>query len=101
MNPVTVAAIVLAVCSAAFCCMTWRAYRRIATLQRQLATALGIIGERDDSLKEYDARNERLHRDMQAMRDRLLPQLTPLAVDEDVTRAYVRDEAYDPWEEVR
>lgn len=72
--------------------------KRIATLQRQLATALGIIGERDDMLREYDERNKRLHRDVRRMQDRL-PHLAAddPAVDEDVTRPYVREPIAD-WE---
>lgn len=96
--------------------MFGRKARRIETLQRQLAQALGIIGERDDEIQDLveananlDARNARIHHDLKAMRERLLPQLTPLAVDEDVT-PYIPDYGvpatedptvldYDPWKD--
>lgn len=75
--------------------MFGRKTRRIEQLQRHLAQALGIIGERDDAnmallhqCELLDKRNVRLHHDLKAMRERL-PQLTPLAVDEDVTRPYI------------
>lgn len=50
--------------------MFGRKKRRIAELQRQLAKALGIIGERDDVIAELNARNERIHHDLRALRDR-------------------------------
>lgn len=84
--------------------------RRIKSLEQKLATRDGIIDEKCVEIYELeqantnlDARNARLHHDIQAMRDRLLPQLTPLAVDEDVTRPYIP--AYEgreqPWTEER
>lgn len=62
--------------------MFGRKAKRIEELERNLATALGIIGERDDVIEELDTRNKRLRLDIQRMRDRLprLDTVNPLTL---------------------